>query len=564
LAKTHGLNFWVSPEIIDIGSVYLENVLLVDALQFIVERYNLTYSKEGNIISFYQAKPVPIEIPSNVNCADGKLTINVKDLLLNEFISMIIDSCGCNVVLEQGASGKITGYLKDADFEQGLIAILDANNLNLRQDEDIYYISSYAAQERKVKRAFGIKVDKNKVSLNVINADMRSLIEDLADKLGLDIFIYGDLTGTVTASVKDLPSENVFYYILNGTNYTYRVEDNVYFFGSSTLPEVNESSLIKLENMKAENILGLIPAALSSKVVLQAVKDHNGIMLFGPSGYVREVTGYIKELDQPTAQILIEALVVDYTITDRSEFGITMNNYGFGDSSSPGMSCYPSIDVYNTGDDLNDDIQRIAEDLSIKNIGKLPSNFFVRLNALVQAGKANIRSRPQIATLNGYQAKIDVGTTQYYLLKTETTHGVGQQTPTTQISEKFQTIEASMSLSVTPWVNSSDEIIVEVHPEFNTPQGSFDPQIPPTINHRILDSTIRLKDGETIVLGGLIQTTENITEDKFPILGDIPLLGWLFKNRSKLKVKSELAIYLTPHIYYGSEAKVDVSKYLED
>ncbi|MCD6162841.1 MAG: hypothetical protein J7K40_10565 [candidate division Zixibacteria bacterium] len=258
MAKTHGLNFWVSPEIIDIGSVYLENVLLVDALQFIVERYNLTYSKEGNIISFFQTKPVPIEIPTYVNCVDGKLTINVKDLLLNEFINMIIDSCGCNVVLEQGTSGVITGYLRDADFEQGLIAVLDANNLNLRRDENIYYISSYAAQERKVKRAFGINVDKNKVSLNVANVDLRSLIEDLASKLGLDIFIYGNIAGTVTASVKDLSSKNVFDYILNDTNYTYRVVDNVYFFGSSTLPEVNKSSLIKLENMKAENIIELI------------------------------------------------------------------------------------------------------------------------------------------------------------------------------------------------------------------------------------------------------------------------------------------------------------------
>jgi len=564
LAKTHGLNFWIDPEITAVGSIYLENVTLADALQFIIERYNLTYTKKGNIVSFYHKKPELAEIPFHISCVDGTLSINVKDLPLADFANGIIDSCNCNVVLEQEAAGNISGYLKDADFEQGLTAILDANNLNMRRDGNIYYISSYIAEKKKVRRGFGIKVEADKISLNVASVDLRSLIEDIADKLGLDIFIYGEVTGTVTASVKDIPSENVFGFVLKGTNYTYKVDEGVYFFGSAAMPEVNESRLIKLGHLKSESVLELIPAALSSKVVLQSVKEHNGIIVFGPSGFVSEISDFIKELDEPSPQILIEALVIDYSITDRSEFGIRMNNYGFSDSLSHGMNYYPDVDVYQYGDDLNEDIQRIADDLSIKNIGKLPSNFFVKLNALVQSGKANVQSRPQIATLNGHPAKIDVGTTQYYLLKTETTYGVGQQTPTSQISEKFQTIEASMSLSVTPWVTSTDEIIVEIHPEFNTPQGAFDPEVPPTINHRVLDSTIRLRDGETIVLGGLIQSNESLTEEKFPILGDIPLLGKLFRNRLKLKTKTELIIYLTPHIYYGSEAKVDVSKYLQD
>ncbi|MCP4580528.1 MAG: hypothetical protein GY839_02840 [candidate division Zixibacteria bacterium] len=564
LAKSHGLNFWVDPEISAVGSVYLENVKLVDALQFIIERYDLIYEKNGNIISFHLKRPEEKIIPAVVHCDDDQLTINVKNLPISDFIAAIIDSCGSNLVLDQGATGNISGYIKDADFEQGLTAVLDANNLQMRRDGDIFYIAPFVSQEKRAKRGFGIKVEDDLVNLNVAGVDLRSLIEDLADKLGVDIFIYGEITGTVTASVKDLPSANAFDYILKGTNYTYRTDGDIYFFGSASMAEVNESKLLKLEHLKAESVLGLVPAALSSKVVLQVVVDHNGLMLFGPSGYVREVTDYITELDQPSPQILIEALVIDYTITDRSEFGIKMNNFGFGDSLSHGKTYYPEVDVHADGDDLNDDIQDLADRLSIKNVGKLPSSFFVRLNAMVQSGNANVQSRPQIATLNGHSAKIDVGTTQYYLLKTETTYGLGQQTPSSQVSEKFQTIEASMSLSVTPWVNSTGEIIVEVHPEFNTPQGAFDPDIPPTINHRVLDSTIRLKSGETIVLGGLIQTTENVTEDKFPILGDIPILGYLFRNRSKIKTKSELVIYLTPHVYYGSEGAVDVSKYLQD
>jgi len=98
---------------------------------------------------------------------------------------------------------------------------------------------------------------------------------------------------------------------------------------------------------------------------------------------------------------------------------------------------------------------------------------------------------------------------------------------------------------------------VEVLPEFNTPSGTLDPDIPPTINRRVLNSTVRLRDGETIVLGGLVQNTESVTIDKVPLLGSIPILGRLFQNRSSNNTKSELMIYITPHVYYGSEGAVN-------
>lgn len=331
LAKTYSLNFWVDPQITAVGSVYLENVKLVDALQFVIERYNLTYDKKGNIISFYLSKPEEKVIPAIIHCADNKFTLNVRDLPLSDLVSGLIDSCGKNVVLEQKASGKISGYIKNADFEQGLTAILDANNFKLRGEGDIYYISSYESQEKRARRSFGIKVEDGFVTLSVQRVDLRSLIEDLAEKLELDNFIYGDIAGTVTASVRGLPSDKIFDFILKGTNYTYRTDGDIYFFGASSMPEVNESKLIKLEHLKADGLLEKIPQSISSKVVLQMIKDHNGIMVFGPSGYVREVSEYIKELDVPVPQILIEALVVDYTYTDHSEFGIKMNDYGFSD-----------------------------------------------------------------------------------------------------------------------------------------------------------------------------------------------------------------------------------------
>jgi type IV pilus assembly protein PilQ len=108
-----------------------------------------------------------------------------------------------------------------------------------------------------------------------------------------------------------------------------------------------------------------------------------------------------------------------------------------------------------------------------------------------------------------------------------------------------------VSLEITPWVSSSGEVTAEIHPEFNTPVGSFNSEVPPTINSRVLDSTVRLKDGETIILGGLIQDVESVKLNKIPILGDIPIIGKLFSNRQTDKSKSELIIFITPYVFYG-------------
>ena len=106
-------------------------------------------------------------------------------------------------------------------------------------------------------------------------------------------------------------------------------------------------------------------------------------------------------------------------------------------------------------------------------------------------------------------------------------------------------------MEITPWVSASGDVTVDIKPEFKTPVGSLSSEVPPTINSRILDSTVRLKDGETIILGGLIQESNVDNVNKVPILGNIPLLGRLFRNKSTSTIKSELVVFVTPHVFYG-------------
>lgn len=560
LARQYQLNIWIDPYIDKAATIRLENATLNDIFRFFVAEYHLSCERSGALLKITNAPAPIIQRPRIVRCQDSTLSVDVQGLEIGEFIRLLSDSCGINIIPAGSLSGIITGYVKEAVLESGLRAILNSNGFELFSQDGLYKVFHLATAAGGSPIIPGVNIQNGQISLNVINSDLRGLIDNITDRLGLHVFIYGPIEGTVSAKCRGLSAAAAFDYILRGSKYTFALEDSTYFIGPATMTEITISRLVRLKHLMAQGIIELIPEALAAKAVLKLVREQNGLMVTGPLGVVNEIAQYIEQIDYPPAQILIEALVVDYNITNRTEYGIRATSFPLGDSGRPGQRYYPDIDLTGGASELNRDLRYWADKFNITNIGTLPDDFYVRLNALARDGKANVRSRPRIATLNGHEARIDVGTTQYYLLKTETTYGVGQQTPTSQVTEKFQTIEAAMSLTLTPWVNATNEILVTIHPEFNTPQGNFDPNVPPTINHRILDSNVRLHDGETIILGGLIQTSENETVEKFPLLGDIPVLGWLFKNRSKIKTKSELVIYLTPHIYYGAEGAVDISK----
>lgn len=309
--------------------------------------------------------------------------------------------------------------------------------------------------------------------------------------------------------------------------------------------------MFQLEHLKVEGLIDRLPENLTSELSLQMIEEQNGLLASGSTSALNAVEAFIETIDLPLPQILFETIVVDYFDEVGSEFGIDI---GVGASRDSTVTQFyaPEIDAELRGSYVHRKFPNLQIRYPI--IEHLPADFYIRLKALEREGKVRIRSRPQLATLNGNPATLTVGTTQYFLIRSETTFA--QQTVQTRISEQFETIEASMSLNITPWVTTTGEIITQIKPEFRTPQGVLNPELPPTINHRIIDTTVRLLDGQTIILGGLVQESIHEEERKFPLLWRIPILGKLFVSKVQSSSTSELMIYLTPHIYYGEEGSV--------
>ncbi len=559
LARAYNLSLYIDSSVTGNISLRLENVLLNDALLFIMKEHHLTWERTGDIIKIFRpAPPVPKPAPLNIQYADGLLSADLDDADLKRVVDTLIAMTGRNIIIEDRLQGKVTGKINQLAIGKALQVLLPSNGFAIREIDNVTYIGRRDGEPGDKVQSHNLRVtcDSGLVTLEAANVPLSDVISMLSSECGVSIVMQARLEGTATAQLSQKSVEETLTSLLMSSAYTFKETDGVLFVGNRDSQDLYVSKLVSMDNLVAATVEPLIPVALSQQLAVKVVKEQNGLLVTGPLTAIARLEDFVREIDIPSAQVLFEVLVVDYLTSEQATFKLTANNFG-GDSAMPGRTYYPGWDYSVNGEEANEGLRSMERRLDLPNLGVLDANFFMRLQVLVSEGKANIQSRPQIAALNGHTASISIGTTQYYLLKSETIYPSSQTNLSTQTSQRFETIKANMSLEVTPYVSRNRDVIVDVAPEFSTPSGKLNPDIPPTINSRVLKSTVRLKDGETIVLGGLVQDTKSANIDKVPILGSIPILGRLFQNRTSEDSRSELMIYITPHVYFGSEGALN-------
>ncbi len=559
LVRAYELSVFIDTSVVGTITLRLDQVSLNDALLFIIKEYDLDWERTGDIIKIYKpAQPVPPLPPLELTLENGMISYDLNQVSLQRVVDELIEKARVNIIIENSTNGRLSGKLIDVPIEKGLDVLFSSNGLILRMVEDIYYISSQAQSGEAGRRAsrFSIRCEEGMVSINVSNAPLGDVVSTIGDQCQASFFTRGTIEGNVSANFENLVLDEALGSLLRNTQFTYKKDNGIYFFGAKTSEDMFISELILLKHLVAKDVEPLVPVSLTKQLSLKIVVEHNGFVAVGPKTVIEEVRLFLNTIDVPPAMVLFDVLVIDYTDTDIFTFDLIMNS-SFSPDSSYSESYYPSVTLSGSGASLNDDLDWFGNRLGISNIGTLSDNFFAQLQILQQEGKANLRSRPKIASLCGHPASINVGTTQYIKLSTEIVHSSVNTSGSTQTSERFETIEANMKIEVIPYVNETGELIVDIKPEFSTPQGSLDAENP-AISHRILESTVRMHDGETIILGGLVQTSENKTTKKFPVLGSLPIIGPIFQSHNDITTTSELMIYITPHVYYGSEQNVDL------
>jgi type IV pilus assembly protein PilQ len=585
LALQYKTNIVIDNSINKRVSVALHKLTLRDAIQIIAEDNGYEFSFDSNRF-FVKTKepPKPAPPPPPPKAPDpiityyeetDKLDIVLDNAEIKAVINKLRKETGKNFLITRGTSGKLTGSLNEIDLRTGLKNILQNNGFYLIEKDSIYYVSrsSYFSSledpNKKTKGLYWVGVQNGKVTIDVKNTDLGKVLDDIANQLDLQLIKLEIPTAKVTVKCSEVDLDKALYYLFKGTEYTFKKENEAYIIGGIKGKGLENTKLVKLDHLRADKIMEKLPGKLFPSVIVQNIIEHNALLLSGLNDEVVGMEEYLKTIDQPVPQVMIEALVVDYNLDNLFKFGL---NAGSGDSSKVMRSdkWFPGLDVTVGGKKINkllDDIGNInvfGKDINLSAV-KLPEDFYANVQFLESNGIANVKSRPLLSTLNGHTASLKIGETQNYVFTDILP--VNSVTGTSYIEqEKIEKIEANISFEITPWVGSNKQLTLEIKPDFQTPKGEFssDKKLIPSINTRTFESTVKLKDGETIILGGLVQDTKTYSESKFPLLGDIPILGEFFKTKYDQKEKSELIIYLTPRIFYEDEFGYAHYEYAEE
>jgi len=288
-----------------------------------------------------------------------------------------------------------------------------------------------------------------------------------------------------------------------------------------------------------------VPSGTIGDAVVSADTDTKQITVIADEETAKYIQQVIKSLDRPKPQVLIKAVFLEVTYNNTSDIGVEGSITRKLNSSMTGMAS----NVFGASS-----IGTAPPGAGLYTI--LGNDFQATIRAISQAGKTEILSRPSILTRNNQQATISVGK-QVPIIT-----GSRVDSDNNQINT-FSYKSIGVELEVTPFITTDNMVEMIVAPSISqladksewvtTSSGTAGTVESPVINSRSADTVVVVPNGQTVIIGGLMENSKQSTDYKIPILGDIPLIGAVFKRQVKDYSKTELIIFLTPHIVSGAE-----------
>lgn len=283
----------------------------------------------------------------------------------------------------------------------------------------------------------------------------------------------------------------------------------------------------------------------NENVVIQADENTNSLVLTGPPDRLDGLESIVRRLDIRRAQVLVEAIIAEVSQDQARELGVQFAFDGSDGGRPAGGTSFSSggSNIVN----LIENPGGVASGLSVAAVDEGDTDFGVLIRALSSNANNNILSTPSLVTLDNSEAEIVVGQNVPFVTG-QYTGGDGDN-----VENPFQTIErrdVGITLQVQPQINEGDTIQMDINQEVSSIAATASDVSTSDVvtNKRELATTVLVEDGQTLVLGGLIDESVETVEEKVPLLGDIPVLGRLFSYRSTDTVKQNLMVFLHPRI----------------
>ena len=386
----------------------------------------------------------------------------------------------------------------------------------------------------------GSAADQKLITLDAEDAYLPSVLKILAEKGDLNIITGPGVTGgRLSIHMKNVPVDQAVNLVVRAAGLAYeRIGNSVLVADASALKtETGLSSYVV--DLKYADAVDVQAALKDLSAEIQVDRGGNRLIVVTSPRVIAEIQSIVQIMDVPAKQVMLEARVIevstdeakrlgiDWDLLNRQEFIVVEGNPA---PTTPGAlpDKLPFVKGFPRGND----------------IGRQAKAFQVALDLMIQQGNARVLASPKIATLNGREASMLIGSRIPYLV-TGTTFAGGGAAPTQHVEKE----EVGVKLSITPLINADGYITTEIRPEVSSVTGFKGSNADlPVVATRQASTTVRLRDGNSVLIGGLISEEKTTTVTKVPVLGSLPGIGFLFQHHTITSRKTDLVIEVTPRI----------------
>ena len=459
------------------------------------------------------------------------------------------------------------------------------------QSEGDWAYSSYQTDKRLVVEVRKISAEEveaalqaqgkasykgEKLSLNFQNVEVRSLLQVIAEFTGMNIITSDSVNGTLTLRLKDVPWDQALDLILAQKNLEKRQVGNVVRIAprdellaierqaaESQKQRVNAEPIItetfQIKYRAAEEIREALKdlagfysenvttsqgsSSTGTKAAILVDPRSNKIIIRERVSVIEEIRKVIQTLDTPLRQVLIEARIVEAKDNFQKDLGVRLQVTKVGGDTSVGnLSNGGSIPIGQlpSGDvtfNPNVSLPTSLSGASIAAVFKGASSIIgLELSAMQAEDRGKVVSSPRILTADRTKATITEGTEIPY----QTTDKDGNSSTTFK--------KANLTLAVTPQVTPENDVVLKLNITKDTPNTKLKVGENPAIDNKTVDTEVRVENGGTVVIGGIYVQEQNTVENRVPLLGDLPVVGALFRNNSNTNNRRELLVFITPRI----------------
>ena len=511
---------------------HLEGVSLFEGLSALCAANGLAVVEEGRVFHIRRAH---VQGNAYIALADSGVVVSVKDMDVRDFVKEFSLNTGVNALVDYDVEGAVAGNLRHMVPEIAFRVLMESNGFKVRGERGCLRVfrkgaargasdSSHESPEISVERA------GNLYSVDFQSVPLKTVLKAIAEEAGLNLAVYGNVDETVQMSFKDVLLPELLASLFRGSAFTYWLD-------SMSLVVSEEGASKALADLRIYSLKHVSPEKASAQLSkfikntelnVSEYREQNALVLGGSPHAIGRATELLKMIDVPQMQVTLACVIVEFRKGRGFAIGVrsgAARNVGERDIQARGFFDFLGKDISKSG--------------AFGKIGILPDRFELELSSMEENNEARVLARPRVTTLNGNKAELNVTNTVYYLISQVSSDGY----PITD----YRSFNDGISLELTPTMTQDGLITLAVAPEIKT-AGRSSGDGPRDISSRNMNTTVVLRDGETLCLGGLIRKNKTEVRSAVPFFGSIPVLGRLFSYTSEEEEESELAIFITPTV----------------